>query len=141
MEQQYDTIDVKRRPGGLTALCILTFIWSGLFTLISLIGMFGAGAFISYFESNWSLGGALTTSIIMVFFFVIFIFNGLSLFGAIKMFKLKKSGFIMYAISNGIMALVLIYSVIIAFTPIAVIYLLISLLFLVLYGLNLKHMS
>ena len=99
MEQPI-TLQKKERPGMLTALCILTFIWSGLWTLLSLIGIFASGAFMSYFENMLPGGGAMATSIFIIVFVILFILFGLSLFGAIKMFTLKKSGFIMYTIST-----------------------------------------
>jgi hypothetical protein len=141
MEQQNPTLQKKERPGGLTALCILTFIWSGLWTLLALIGIFASGAFIGYFENMLPGGGAMATGIFIAVFAILFILFGLSLFGAIKMFTLKKSGFVIYAISNGLMLLLQIFSLVSAFNLGGLIYLLISILFIVLYAQNLKVMS
>jgi hypothetical protein len=141
MEQQNVTLEKKERPGGLTALCILTFIWSGIWTLIALVGIFASGAFIGYFENMLPGGGAMATGIFIAVFAILFILFGLSLFGAIKMFTLKKSGFVMYTIANGLMLLLQLYSIATAFSIGGLIYLLISLLFIILYAQNLKYMS
>ena len=141
MEENMNPVQPTQRPGMLTVLCILTFIWSGLFTLLSLIGIFSSkwlGTIIEEYVSNM---GGISTSIFLLVFIVMFIFWGLSLFGAIKMFNLKKSGFIMYVIPNGVMTLMQLFTIVAAFTPFGLLYLLVSVLFIVLYAQNLKFMS
>ena len=140
MEQQNTT--APQRPGMLTALCILTFIWSGAWTLLSLIGIFASGWISSFFSQYLGTGGGgIIGSYFAIVMIVLFILWGLSLFGAIKMFGLKKSGYIIYMIPNCLMLLLQIIGMLAAFTVGSFIYLLISILFIVLYGMNLKFMK
>lgn len=141
MEENMNPVQTTQRPGMLTTLCILTFIWSGLWTLLSLIGIFASGWLGSVMDDYIPGMGGMGTGIFIVVFIVMFIIWGLSLLGAIKMFGLKKSGFIMYVIPNGLMALLQIFSIVAAFSPFGLIYLLVSILFIVLYAQNLKFMS
>lgn len=128
----------KARPGILTALCICSLIWGGLMMLLSLIGIFASGWIMSLLGG---IGGGAIGGYFAIIMVVSLLFWFLSFFGALKMMKLKKSGFIMYAIPNGLMLIFQIIGIVSAFTPFSLIYLLVSIVFLVLYGMNLKHMS
>ena len=121
------------RPTFLTILCILSFIGSGLGILGSLLLLVGAGAIMSYLGS---MGGA-TGAGSMGYVIALLILSGASLFGAIQMWKLKKMGFFVYAgasVVGIILPLVfgLGFSAVGAIVPIA---------FIVMYYLNVKHMS
>lgn len=137
MEQQ-TTPQKKERPGLLTALCILTFIFSGAMTLLSLIGIFASGWIMSMIGG--SIGGMIGQyfAIAMAISFILW---GLSLFGAIKMFQLKKAGYVLYMIPNCLMLLFQIIGLLSAFTVGSLIFFLVSVLFIILYSKNLKVMS
>ena len=82
------------RPGMLTVLCILTFIGSGLGVIGALMFLLASGTIASLSESVPQLAmiaaGGVGYSIITL------LFAAGSLFGAIQMFQLKKSGFYLY---------------------------------------------
>lgn len=158
MEQTTTTTATAQRPGFLTTLCVLSYIGSGLWALLSLIGIFASGWIMSFFmgsamqnidttgmsaedaaavESMATAGGGMMgmlSSYIIVVFIVSLILAALSLFGVVKMWQLKKSGFWIYSIVNGIM-------VILGFIGGGVLGAIIGLAFIVMYGLNLKHMT
>lgn len=141
MEQQNVTLEKNERPALLTTLCILTFIWSGLMSLFSLIGIFASGALSGYLENMLPGFGSMSAGFFIIIFLVMLILFGLSLFGAIKMFQLKKSGYVIYMIPNCLMLLFQIIGIAAAFTFLSLISLLVSILFIVLYGTNLKYMK
>jgi tryptophan-rich sensory protein len=144
MEEQNATIpevqEVKR-PALLTVACILTMIWSGLWALLSLIGIFASGWLAGMLESYMSGLGALGGAAFLIVFIVLFVLFGLSLWGAIKMMGLKKGGFILYVIPNGLMLLFQIIGIFSAFSFGSFIYLLVSIGFIVIYAMNLKNMK
>ncbi len=145
------------KPQFLKVLCILSYIGSGLWALFSLIGIFASSWIMSMF-----MGGAMAkldtssmtpeqiqameamssgsgmmgmlSSYIVVIFIISLLLAGLSLFGVLKMSKLKKSGFWIYAAVNGLLGILGLISGGI-FSSI------IGIGFIVMYGLNLKHMK
>ena len=125
MEEQ-NVQQTNQRPTFLTVLCILTFIGSGLSLLFGLIGLVAAGALESvsaYLPVGVDSG--LFKSIILI------ILMAGSLYGAIQMWKLKKLGFYIYAAANVVL-------LILGFSIWSLIF---TALFIVLYGLNLKHLE
>lgn len=125
MEEQ-NVQQTNQRPTFLTVLCILTFIGSGLGLLFGLIGLFAAGALESLTQYlPVGVDSGLLKSIILL------VLMAASLYGAIQMWNLKKLGFYIYAGAN-VVLLVLGFSIwSLIFTT----------LFIVLYGLNLKHLE
>ncbi len=144
MSETLDNMNAEagKRPTFLTVICILSFVGIGL----SVIGYFAAFALMGVAQAavNTAEGmgatvtdvegpsmGALWAYIIGGFAMVI-----LALIGVIKMWKLQKSGFYMYTIAQ-VVAIVLgvvasQFTVFSAVVPVA---------FIVMYGLNLKHMK
>jgi len=90
MEEQ--NVQTHKRPVFLTVLCILTFIWSGFAILGTLLATFGMGALTSMLGSAFTGGTG--------YMVVLLIISAVSLFGAIKMWGLKKQGFYIYAAAN-----------------------------------------
>ncbi len=125
MEEQ--NVQTTQRPVFLTVLCILTYIGSGLGLLFGLIGLVAAGA-IESFASYLPIPG-VDSGIFKAIISLILIAG--SLFGAIQMWKLKKLGFYIYAAAN----------VILLIMSFGIMSLIFTALFIVLYGLNLKHME
>ena len=118
-----------KRPVFLTVLCILTWINNGIKVLLILIGLVAAG-FISGALSEYAMvpvdsGVSTIKSIILL------ITYGGAIFGAILMWQLKKIGFFIYVAS-------VIISLIVAFGIISLIF---TILFLILYYLNYKHLE
>lgn len=120
------TEGAKERPVFLTVLCILTFIGSGLSVLLWLLGIFGLGAVNSYLAN---FGGAADTGVLKPI--LMLIFSAASLYGAIMMWSLKKMGFYLYVAAQVL---------IVAFGW-SIMALVFALLFIILYGLNLKYLE
>ena len=120
----------KKRPAFLTVLCILTFVGAGL----GVLGSFG----------NFAVDATLGIVTLLA--------NVLCIVGAIMMMKLKKTGFYLYVVGE---LLPLIYTFVVlgglgamnvpifgeAVIIIYLIALVIPLAFIVMYGVNLKHMK
>lgn len=126
------TAEAGKRPGFLTVLCILTFIGSGLGTLFMLLATVGMGALM---ESIPGMGAAMGGG--TAYFAVGTVLAAASLFGAIQMWKLKKTGFFIYAGANVVgIIMPLIFGM--GFSAMGAVF---PILFIVLYYLNVKHMS
>ena len=90
-------------PGFLKTLVILTYIFSSLFSLICLIGVFASSWLIGMTGGMAMMGGGGAAVGLIVAVCVIMIgIEVLTMIGASKMWKLKKSGFWMWIIPNGI---------------------------------------
>ena len=124
------------RPTFLTVLCILTFIGSGLSTLAYLILLVAAGAASGFLSSIPGMGdiGGLGSG----YFLIILVLALASLYGAIMMWKLKKMGFYLYSGANVIAFIV---PLVMASADFSYFGLIITVLFIILYGLNLKHLK
>ncbi|MBN2670003.1 MAG: hypothetical protein JXR60_12350 [Bacteroidales bacterium] len=90
MEEQATT---KQRPGLLTVLLILTFIGSGLGTLMMLLLAVAFTAFYGMLESI--PGMAELASAGTGYFIIALLLSATSLFGAIKNVGIKKNGFLL----------------------------------------------
>jgi hypothetical protein len=148
MEQTNNGGEAAKRPVFLTVLCILSFIAAGLAILgyITVIGLMGAAtAVLSTAEGASSeMGEAMSTVVSSVpsagmtwaYLIVGFITVIVSLFGVIKMWKLQKSGFMLYVGATVVsMIMGIVYS------GFGIMGLIFPILFIVLYGLNLKHLK
>lgn len=129
MEQSNTPLDQQsgtaQRPAFLKVLCILSFIGSGLWALGSLIGIFASGWIMGLLgmavdqglnDTNSGLTdaqreqidqaagmiGSMGTGILIGVFVFSLILAVLSLMGVARMYGLKKSGFTLYTIANGI---------------------------------------
>jgi len=124
------------RPTFLTVLCILTFIGSGFRTLIFLILLVAAGAVSSWLGSIPGMGdmGGLGSGYLVI----ILVLALASLYGAIMMWQLKKMGFYLYSGAN---VIALIVPIFMASSDFSVWGLVFTALFIILYGLNLKHLK
>lgn len=75
----------------------------------------------------------------IVFFIIAFVIAFLSLFGAIKMWNLKKVGFYMYTAAQVIM--IILPFIFIPEAPVSIFGILVTAVFVLLYALNLKAME
>ena len=131
----------QQRPTLVTVLCILSFIGSGLSILSYLLLTVGAGAIMSFLDNIPGMGEALAGSGIgagTAFLLLMLIFNIGTLFGAIMMWKMKKIGFWIY---SGSFVVQFILPMIMASGPFRIFLLIVMAAFIVLYGINLKHMD
>lgn len=92
------TTEKIKRPYLLSALCILSFIGSGL----AFVGYFLASVFFTTTSeliikySNWHS----VEDISPLYFTIIMVLSAGSLIGAIRMWKLHRDGFLIYSISQ-----------------------------------------
>jgi hypothetical protein len=143
--------EAGKRPVFLTVLCILSFIAAGLAIFgyigaIALVGMASAAVSAATdsvgADGNAAMNAALdaykgpSAGMIWAYIVVGFITTLVGLFGVIKMWKLQKIGFFIYV---GCTVVSMIMGIIFSgFSVMAVIF---PVLFIVLYGLNLKHLK
>lgn len=140
------TAGAAKRPVFLTVLCILSFIAAGFAIIgyVTIITVMGAAtAAIGAMEGMEGMEGMSeitsagpSAGMTWAYIIVGFITTIVSLLGVIKMWKLKKQGFMMYAGASVVsMIMGIVYS---GFGIFAVI---IPIGFIVMYYLNLKHMN
>lgn len=134
------TAEAGKRPTFLTVLCILSFIFSGLGIIMLIIGILGMGALQTAANMAESAGGTITSTGPSMGMLWMNIIVGLvcavaGLFGVIQMWKLKKTGFFIYTGSTVISIIAGIVATGFSFFSV------LPLLFVVLYGLNLKHLK
>lgn len=134
--------ETGKRPVFLTVLCILSFISAGfgIITFVGLITAMGvATAAVGSLEGLEGVSEAasagpsagMTWAYIIVGLLTIIV----SLIGVIKMWKLKKQGFMLY---TGASVVSMIMGSIYSFSIMALLF---PILFIVLYYLNVKHMN
>ncbi|MCB5288251.1 MAG: hypothetical protein LHW64_10690 [Candidatus Cloacimonetes bacterium] len=125
------------RPTFLTVLCILTFIWSGLSLVLFLLAALLFGVFAEVLTSVPGMGGLISGGVIL--FVILFVLSLTSLFGAIKMWGLKKLGFYLYTIAQVLM--IIVPFIFIPGAEVGVLGIVITAGFILMYGLNLKFMK
>lgn len=153
-------VNTPARPQFITILCVLSFIGSGIWALVSLIGTFASGFIMSFLgiganslppmeesgmsqeqinavtEAASSSGGMASVifSYFMVIMIVSLVLSIVSILGVVKMWKLKKSGYWLYTGVNGLLAILMLVGG-------SWFQALVGIAFIVMYGLNLKHMK
>jgi hypothetical protein len=136
MENATNEVAKAKRPGLVTVLCILTFIGSGLGTLVYLLLLIAAGSLGAMLADIPGVGSMIAGGG-MAIFGASFVLSFASLFGAIKMWGMKKMGFFIYAIAQVLLLILPLFLGV----PFTIMPLVFTALFIVLYGINLKHMS
>lgn len=129
--------ETMRRSSFLSALCILTFLGSGIsFLMYFIAALFfdEASAFIIKY-SRWSS----TEVISPIYFTLLMALNALSLTGAIRMWKLHRDGFFLYVISQ--LIIVFVPAFWINMDAISISNVIFTLIFFAGYGINLKRFS
>lgn len=150
--------ETNELPTFLKVLCILTFVGAGLTIIMSILFTITIQMSLKLVESMDSIAGS-STGMVEVFKWTIvsYILTGvgslLGLVGALFMWKLKKIGFFIYLIGQiiPIIGVVLVYLAAMktsfgassAFGNVitSAFYVLISIAFLIMYGVNLKHLK
>lgn len=129
-----------QRPTFLTVLCILSFVGAGISIILLLLAAAAMGVVEAGLSAVEDAGGTVASGTGSVWTLVIvsIALTLISLFGVIKMWKLQKTGFFIYtgASIGGIVVSVIMNGV----GP-AMLGIVISLAFIVMYGLNLKAMK
>lgn len=165
MENPFEEKQI-RRPNFLMVICILTFIGSGWSVLSGLFSLFTAGAMNSSFhmEHYSSMMNELGSEDMPVFFnsmltssmetlrvrmehareltVISLVLSVISLLGAILMFQLKRLGFYFYTAAQILALFPLAYFAGFTFAVVLGIFFsgIVSLIFIVLYALNLRYM-
>jgi hypothetical protein len=132
-----------KRPVLLTILCILTFVGSGL----NLVSSFLISVFYNTFQT---VAGDISKAFDLPamdmilnakppFFLVSSFLYALSTFGAFEMWKLRKRGFHLYAVSQILLVMMPMYFFKLSLPSFPDI--IFSGIFIILYSANLKHMS
>lgn len=132
-----------KRPTLLTVLCILTWISSGLNALAYLILVIAGAAMADLLSNIPGIGAMLTAG--MAFLVVLLLAFVAKIIGAVQMWKMKKTGFYIYAVAE-VIVLAASYMVVKdvpaelggGFPVIPMIF---SAVFIGLYGMNLKNMK
>jgi hypothetical protein len=132
-----------KRPLLLTILCILTYVGSGLNLLSSLLVFF----FFSEFQAvapeilrSFNISGLdVILNATPAYFLVSAIIYSLSVGGAWYMWNLRKMGFHLYTISQILLVIAPMFFLKISGAAIPA--LIVPGIFILLYGINLKHMS
>lgn len=150
MEQTNTGVQTAQRPVFLTVLCILSFIAAGFAIIgyIAVIGLMGAATAVSGMASDMgaemndamSSAMAATPGVGLTWAYIIvgFLTTIVALFGVIKMWKLNKSGFMLY---TGATVVSLIMTIVYSGFGASIVGIVISAAFIVMYGLNTKHMK
>lgn len=154
MEQTNNGGEAAKRPVFLTVLCILSFIAAGFAILgyIAVIGLMGAASAVSGMASDMSsemgseMGDAMSAAmaatpgvgLTWAYIIVGFLTTIVGLFGVIKMWKMNKSGFMLY---TGATVVSLIMGIVYSGFGASIMGIVISAAFIVMYGLNMKHLK
>ena len=139
---QTNVAEAAKRPVFLSVLCILSFIAAGLgilgyITLITVMGAVTAGASaLQNAGANFTQTAGPSVGMTWAYIIVGFVTTLIGLFGVIKMWKLQKIGFFLYVGAT-------VVSVIMGFifSGFGVMGVIFPIVFIVLYGLNLKHLK
>lgn len=138
-EEQYARISVpSNRPGTLYKLCLISLFFSGSMTLFSFGGLFFSGWLSDYIQTFSEGFYGFGKSYFILFFLGMFILFGGSFTGALLMFRMKRSGFWIYLMANVVM---LFLSFFVVMTFFNAVYILGSILFIILYAWQLKHLK
>jgi hypothetical protein len=155
MEQTVNTgAEAPKRPQFITVLCILTWVGCGIGLIMSIVGWMGARAAGAMMDVAGSMADAqgmenmpgMQEAMNALKYANILLIIGvvgtlLCLFGSIQMWKLKKTGFYIYVVGElapAIATMVLMGGMAGAM---GIVGLIVPILFVVLYGMNLKHMN
>lgn len=144
-----------KRPTFLTVLCILSFVGIAISLIGGIMSYFTYSAMASAGGMMSGLGGAESAQVgaamdmlgmdpakMAMNSLVVALMNIPLLVGVLMMWKQKKTGFYIYAASELIQAIVPFILVGgLAGGISGIIYVIVAIVFIVLYGLNLKHMS
>lgn len=129
-----------QRPTFLTVLCILSFIGAGISIIMLLLAAAAMGVIEAGVAGAEAQGAVVEsqTGGIWLWVGISVVLSIVSLVGVIKMWKLQKSGFMIYA---GASVAGMIVSVIMSGFGPAIFGILVSAAFIVMYQLNTKHMK
>ncbi len=144
--------ETKKRPSFLTVLCILSFVGIGIgiiSAVYSLITFSATTELINQYGSameNSPLGGMVDTLVKwgQTLYTIEIVANLICLAGVLMMWKLKKNGYFIYIVGE-IAPAIATFALMGGYGPLGTFMmvsgLIFPIVFIILYGLNLKHMS
>lgn len=133
-----ELIGYNKRPKLLNFLCLLTMLWSGAILIISLIGLFFSG-FIAESINYMTNGTAVMAKVFFYGFSIAsLVFSVLTFWGALLMYKLKKSGYWLYVIPSAFTTLCCFF---LSMSFFNIFYILLSISFIIMYSLNKHHLQ
>jgi len=154
--EENTTLETKKMPGFLKVLCILSFVGVGFSIIMSIVGYVGLAA-LSTMSNSLSSGfgdapgmNEATSSMNALinngalYYMLLIVAALICLVGVIMMWKLKKTGFYIYVIGEiipAILPFILLGGFGVFGTMAFVFGLIFSIAFIIMYALNLKHMS
>lgn len=138
-EEKYaGTLDRPLKMSSLKKICLISVFFSGSMTLFSFGGLFISGWMANYInfyiKGFYNVGG----SVFFMFFIGTLALFGSSLTGAILMLRSKRVGYWIYVVANGIM---IILSFFVVMNFINILFILGSIIFIVLYTIQKKHLN
>ncbi|HTX89003.1 MAG TPA: hypothetical protein VMC08_08445 [Bacteroidales bacterium] len=87
-----------RRPLGVTLLCLFSLVFFGLISLLFLFSVFYSGTITEVL--NYYLTGTLVReSVVLVYTIGMFVLHSACFAGTLLMWKMKKRGFFLFAVS------------------------------------------
>ncbi|MDP1623986.1 MAG: hypothetical protein Q8M08_16805 [Bacteroidales bacterium] len=89
---------VKTRPVLLTMICLFSFVYFGLVTLLFFTGLLKTGLIAGIMNQYIALGD-LTTSKLLLIFGAGFLLHGLAFSGVVLIWKLRRTGFYFLGLS------------------------------------------
>jgi len=159
--EQTNAVQENKRPTFLTVLCILTFVGVGISIVTSIISMLTVSAASAMLDTATSMANATGTEMDnvtntavsaanslakngMIYYILLIVLALVCLVGAVMMWKMKKTGFYIYVV--GELAPVILpfiffggFGILGGFAM--VLGLIFPIAFIIMYGLNLKHLS
>jgi len=142
--EQTEQQETAKRPLFLTILCILTFISTVLAMISSLVMPFVGEKLVELmqaapdYDEEKAQEGIKVMTAGWNYYGVTFLLALSSFSGAFLMWKQKRNGFYVYAVTN--LALLFVPTIILG-SPITIFPVLLTVLFIALYALNIKHLS
>ncbi|MCX6245675.1 MAG: hypothetical protein NTU98_13355 [Bacteroidetes bacterium] len=97
------------RPFLLTLLCLFSYIFFGLISLIFLAALFYSGS-ITWMVLRYTPENPMTRTGIFFYIFGGFLFHALSFTGTLLIWKLKKKGYFLFGVSTLIIAVYQLFS-------------------------------
>lgn len=155
MEQtNMDAAVAAKRPTFLTVLCILTFVGAGISLIMNIMSYFTYSAMASSSDMLSDLGAqgeqvgaamsmlGLDPAKMATSAIIVAILNVVILAGALMMWKQKKVGFYIYVVGELVQAVIPVIVIGGLAGGMSVVLMgIVAIVFIILYGLNLKHMS
>ena len=142
--QKTEPVNIKNKsakPLLLKILCICSFISGVLSALFILFCVLFSGKVFTFFNEYALNDGTLPLNIFIISSVVFFMLFAISVLGTFYLFKQKKKGFYFYLLPNCIFMVLNIIVIYIIFSPLWIIYLLVSIAFILLYASHAKQMK